>query len=275
MTQKKKRVPIPNEIAAAVLFSADRTCCVCRTRRKPVQIHHIDDNPSNNDIANLAVLCFECHNETQIKGGFGRRLNAELMRLFRDDWNKIVVAKRSRAYREATDPLNASSNQSEIDHVSTSIHEMLVLESVLIVRNTPSMDKFPEYNGLTFYLNFHNEASIPIRYSMRWVTFIIDSVELPFPEVGLDHSPQRIGAGASRSYVIPLGFNLHPPRSGTAAGSIRYCIWYGASSEPELYEQQGQMGYRNWPELGKTTTSTQYLREPGGYDIRRTAVSDA
>ena len=70
----KQRPPIPDNIAAEVLFASDRTCCVCQEKGKPVQIHHIDGNPSNNAVENLAVLCLDCHNETQIKGGFGRQL---------------------------------------------------------------------------------------------------------------------------------------------------------------------------------------------------------
>lgn len=68
----KKRYPIPPETAARVLFEANRTCGVCRIQSKPIQIHHIDENPANHLIANLAVLCFDCHRETHITGGFDR-----------------------------------------------------------------------------------------------------------------------------------------------------------------------------------------------------------
>jgi hypothetical protein len=90
---KKKRTRIPDEIAAEILFLSDRTCCVCTQRGKEVQIHHIDENPSNNDIKNLAVLCFDCHNDTMINGGFGRKLNAAQVQKFREDW-LIRVKKR-------------------------------------------------------------------------------------------------------------------------------------------------------------------------------------
>jgi hypothetical protein len=73
----KKRVPIPKVDAARVLFESDRTCCVCRASGKKVQIHHIDDDPSNNSFTNLAILCLECHGDTQTSGGFGRHLEAE------------------------------------------------------------------------------------------------------------------------------------------------------------------------------------------------------
>jgi hypothetical protein len=91
----KARTPIPTSIAAAVLFAADRTCCVCRELAKPIQIHHIDDDPTNHDPVNLAVLCVGCHEVTQIKGGFSRRLDADQIRLYRDNWVETVAARRS------------------------------------------------------------------------------------------------------------------------------------------------------------------------------------
>lgn len=88
----KERVTIPDEIAVQVLFNSDRTCCVCRAS-KQVQIHHIDDDPANNDPENLAVLCLLCHDDTQIRGGFARKLNAGLVRMYRNSWNASVKLK--------------------------------------------------------------------------------------------------------------------------------------------------------------------------------------
>jgi len=93
MTQKERN-EIPAELAAQVLFLSNRICCVCRERRKPIQIHHIDENPSNSREENLAVLCFECHHETQIRGGFARKLDAHQIILFRDQWHSIVEGNR-------------------------------------------------------------------------------------------------------------------------------------------------------------------------------------
>lgn len=94
---KKLRVPIPNDIAAEILFSSDRTCCVCNIRGKQVQIHHIDENPANNGLENLSVLCFECHDLTMVKGGFGRKLEANQVRLFRNEWIKRVENRKNKA----------------------------------------------------------------------------------------------------------------------------------------------------------------------------------
>ena len=98
---KKKRIPIPEDLAADVMLAADRTCCVCRDNRKEVQIHHIDGDPSNNTEENLAVLCFEHHNETQIKGGFGRKLSPALVTRYRDRWLKDVEWRRAEANERA------------------------------------------------------------------------------------------------------------------------------------------------------------------------------
>jgi Protein of unknown function (DUF3298) len=91
---RKERSEIPAEVAARVLFLSDRTCCVCREGRKPIQIHHLNEDPSNSEEANLAVLCLECHRDTQIRGGFDRKLDAHQIVLYREDWNAVVDRRR-------------------------------------------------------------------------------------------------------------------------------------------------------------------------------------
>ncbi len=91
---------MPDKSAAYVLFSSDRTCCVCREPGKPVQIHHIDGNRDNNMLNNLAVLCLECHNATQVQGGFDRKLDPDQVVLYRDNWHRIVSQQRSARYSD-------------------------------------------------------------------------------------------------------------------------------------------------------------------------------
>src|SRR6266550_6126146 len=92
-----ERVQIPSALSAKVLFDADHTCCTCRERGRPVQIHHIDEDPSNNNEENLSVLCLICHDETQVRGGFGRKLSADLVLAYRRDWIERVRQRRDRA----------------------------------------------------------------------------------------------------------------------------------------------------------------------------------
>jgi tetratricopeptide (TPR) repeat protein len=91
----KKRVQIPPAAQAKIQFDSDRTCCVCRQPGKPFQIHHIDEDPSNNDPKNLAVLCRDCHDQTMIRGTFNRRLSPDVVTLYRDDWLAVVAQRRA------------------------------------------------------------------------------------------------------------------------------------------------------------------------------------
>lgn len=93
----KERVPISSDVAARVLFASDYACCVCRDPGRSVQIHHIDDDPGNNTEANLSVLCLLCHEQTQVKGGFSRKLDPKLVTQYRDDWLYRVALRRDRA----------------------------------------------------------------------------------------------------------------------------------------------------------------------------------
>ncbi len=89
----KDRVAIPDDLAAKVMFASDRTCCVCRLHSPKVQIHHIDEDPSNNAFENLAVICLHCHSDAHTKGAFVRNLTPELIRLYNSSWRDIVQLK--------------------------------------------------------------------------------------------------------------------------------------------------------------------------------------
>lgn len=107
----KIRVEIPRAVAAKVQFESDRTCCVCRRAGKKLQIHHIDEDPSNNDPRNLAVLCLECHGDTQIRGGFGRKLDSEQVTLYRDDWVQLVTQTRAQQVKRTAASLPSESER--------------------------------------------------------------------------------------------------------------------------------------------------------------------
>ncbi|OMD12602.1 HNH endonuclease signature motif containing protein [Paenibacillus sp. FSL E2-0274] len=118
---KKVRIEIPTDIAAKIMFLSDRTCCVCRTGRKPVQIHHINENPGDNNPDNLATLCFDCHNDTMINGGFGRKLNGDQVTLYRDDWLKIIRIRRNNTTLEVVQNQAMNSDTNFIEYVTSEI----------------------------------------------------------------------------------------------------------------------------------------------------------
>ena len=97
----KARVPVPADLVADAMFLSDSTCCVCGERGKAVQTHHIDDDPGHNTLDNLAVLCLECHDRTQLSGGVGRELNEPLVRRYRAEWLIRVVRRRDAADKAA------------------------------------------------------------------------------------------------------------------------------------------------------------------------------
>jgi hypothetical protein len=96
MTDRERRYPTEDEIAA-IKHASDNTCCKCRQPRLPLQLHHIDEDRSNADPDNFALLCANCHNETMISGPFARKLDPATVRAYRDEWHSIVRTRRERA----------------------------------------------------------------------------------------------------------------------------------------------------------------------------------
>jgi hypothetical protein len=88
---KKKRSPIPSSVIAEVLFQAHHTCCICRTKGKDVQIHHVDRNPDNNKAANLAVVCLDCHSRVTGGRGLGQSYSPGEVRKYKRAWDKMVL----------------------------------------------------------------------------------------------------------------------------------------------------------------------------------------
>ena len=82
---------VSNAEDAQILFESDMTCCRCRERGdKPLHIHHIDENHSNDDRDNKAVLCANCHHgQAHGQALFGRRLSPDVLRLYDRSWRDI------------------------------------------------------------------------------------------------------------------------------------------------------------------------------------------
>lgn len=108
----KNRTAIPLETAVRVMFEHDRSCCVCGSRVH-LQIHHIDEDPSNHEPDNLAVLCLEHHNDTQVRGGFARKLGPADVRYHRDDWIRRVARRKEEADKIAAAREGGTKNLSD------------------------------------------------------------------------------------------------------------------------------------------------------------------
>jgi len=80
------RDKIPPGVADDVLGANRHTCCICRTPRKHVQLHHIDGDPSNNAPWNIAVLCLDCHSRVTGNEGLGRRFSQREVARYKTEW---------------------------------------------------------------------------------------------------------------------------------------------------------------------------------------------
>lgn len=145
------------------MFNSDRTCCVCRERGKPVQLHHIDDDPANNQLSNLAVLCLDDHNKTQLIGGFDRKLDADQVILYRDDWVHLVNRNRSEQFVQAAESTNSDVRLSSITTEAEIYRENGEFEMLAIlynaIGNSDLRDKYVELalerdhdDGMTVFL---------------------------------------------------------------------------------------------------------------------------
>jgi len=107
---------IPSDVADSILTSTRRRCALCfglsgDLSEKKGQIAHLDHDPSNNDVDNLAFLCLEHHDEYDSKTSQSKGLT-----------KKEVTVYRSLLYRAVETGLNpalseTSSRSSDvIDH---------------------------------------------------------------------------------------------------------------------------------------------------------------
>jgi formate-dependent nitrite reductase cytochrome c552 subunit len=78
------RTAVPEELKAEILTRSNNRCCVCQTPF--VQLHHIDEDPSNNDIDNIAPLCPNCHTQAHSKSMLTTNLTATRVKVLRDRW---------------------------------------------------------------------------------------------------------------------------------------------------------------------------------------------
>lgn len=88
----KTRIPIPEALRLDIIAKCNNRCCICQTPF--IVIHHTDEDPSNNDLDNLAPLCPNCHSQAHSSGQTTMNLNPARIRTLRDRWYEYCDKRR-------------------------------------------------------------------------------------------------------------------------------------------------------------------------------------
>lgn len=85
---KKTRVAVPTTTKTTVLKEFNHRCAICGTDNP--QIHHLDEDPSNNDPQNLLPLCPNCHLLDQHNPT--ARIDTRKLQLFRQYKDPVILS---------------------------------------------------------------------------------------------------------------------------------------------------------------------------------------
>lgn len=192
----KKRVPIPPKTEGQVMFASNRQCCV--DQNKGVHIHHIDNDPSNNDFNNLALLCYECHDEATKTGGLSRKLKPQAILEFRNHHYNVIQQRRNSELVQIT---SKAAHPTYIDHLNIAIQANVLIEIAKIKSEyyaSTELNKFDILIKLDVFKNycfprvsaelfeFLIEVSYQVRAEMPLIMLqaVVSLVEDYFPPEG-------------------------------------------------------------------------------------------
>ena len=96
-----KRIPLPTDTEAEVLFKARHTCSVCNNPNLGVQVDHIDGNRNNNKESNLIVLCLNHHDKKSLKSPMSKGYTQKELKKYKYEWEKLVKIQREALYSPA------------------------------------------------------------------------------------------------------------------------------------------------------------------------------
>lgn len=90
----KERIPISPAQTRKLLKKNAYACCVCKSRGIGLNFHHLDNDPSNNNDDNIAVLCVsehDCHHRPKAYSSINHLdLSADELKRKKERWEKFV-----------------------------------------------------------------------------------------------------------------------------------------------------------------------------------------
>ena len=121
----RKRIDPTDE--ASLLMACRRRCCLCAHyksdfSRKKGQIAHIDSDRTNAAIANLAFLCFECHDEFDSRSSQSKNFTQKELRLCKQQLESYYAVDKQ---LRVTISLTLDLTPVEFDRRRDEIHDML------------------------------------------------------------------------------------------------------------------------------------------------------
>lgn len=152
--QKTKRIKIPADIEAEVLFQSNRLCCVDQKRGD--HMHHVDGNNSNNEFDNLALLCFDCHNEATVTGSLRKKLTPKAIIKFREHHYEVIQNDRNNSLKKLYNPIGNLTSEDlilaatsalilmEITRIKQEYYECILMDRNYIIQK---LNKFSEFNN--------------------------------------------------------------------------------------------------------------------------------
>lgn len=221
---KKHRIKIPLERASEVLFLHNHACCVCNSRNDPVQIHHINENPADNRIENLCVLCLSDHNRTQTRGGFGRHLSASEVKRYRDDWVIRVRQQRDRIdedfVKKAANGIVDAGNKSWNSPRNASL--IPILNGIIATKIEVHARAYPMWDsGVTQKMNQGGYDVIDV-YEQLWV-----QLSRWFPQYHFDHMESRIYISKVIGNQFAWHRSVNQPEGDGTGGTILILVMLG------------------------------------------------
>ncbi len=148
----KNRPKIPRKLENSIYYLSAKTCCVCRQRGLPIQLHHIDENPSNNSEENLIVLCASCHDEAHTKHALSKNLTPDKLKHCKGAWKeevKELSAKAMLPQANLSQAMWTYVNHQRLPHIMKSVgadfdqylYELLLEDKVIDKLGIPSFHK--------------------------------------------------------------------------------------------------------------------------------------
>lgn len=87
---KKTRKKVNTDLEYEILYKCAQVCCVCRNS-KNVEIHHIDEDPSNNIEDNLVAVCRNCHGDAHTHRKLSQNLTRQKLLNLKKKWEEEVA----------------------------------------------------------------------------------------------------------------------------------------------------------------------------------------